>query len=117
MPELNFEPGHRSSCKEHQKMKNAETAAACLSALLHCLRPRRKNQKYCSQPCAKAATRNTARGSRDIENARRNERHYSRAAWLSYDLNRMSPTKQRAMLLAILEAASGRDGALRTIRT
>jgi hypothetical protein len=97
-------------------MKNAETAAA--PACPHCsttFAPRRKNQKYCGEPCAKAATRHTARGPRTIENAQRNERHYSRAAWLSYDLNRMSPVKQRAMLLAILEAASGGDGALRTI--
>ena len=97
-------------------MKNAETAVA--PACPHCsttFAPRRKDQKYCSRPCAKAATRNTARGPREYENARRNEHHYSRAAWLSYDLNRVPPMKQRAMLLAILEAASGGDGALRTI--
>ena len=75
--------------------------------------PKRKDQKYCGKPCAKAATRNAARGSRSVENAQRNMRHYERAAWLSYDLNRMSAVKQRAMLLAILEAASGADAELR----
>ncbi|TKA95763.1 hypothetical protein FAZ78_15200 [Cereibacter changlensis] len=34
---------------------------------------------------------------------------------MSYDLNRMSPAKQRAALLALLEAASGNDATLRNI--
>lgn len=42
-------------------------------------------------------------------------RHYSRATWLSYDMNRMRPSRQRVMLLALLEAASGGDAALRNI--
>ena len=76
---------------------------------------KRKNQRYCSRPCQKSATNNAARGSRDRENTLRNDAHYGRAAWLAYDLYRMSPTKRRAMLLAILEAASNNDGALRNI--
>lgn len=77
--------------------------------------PRRKDQRYCSKPCAKAATRNAARGPRVIENRRRSAAHYDRASWLSYDLNRMHPERQRALLLAILEAASGTDAPLRNI--
>lgn len=77
--------------------------------------PARRNQKYCTPSCQKMATRNTARGAREIENKTRTERHYDRAAWLSYDLNRMQPVRQRAMVLALLEAASGDDPALRNI--
>lgn len=46
---------------------------------------------------------------------RRNEAHYRRAAWLSFDVLRMSPVRQRQMILSILEAASSDDAALRNI--
>lgn len=46
---------------------------------------------------------------------RRNEAHYRRAAWLSFDVLRMPPVRQRQMILSILEAASCDDGALRNI--
>lgn len=77
--------------------------------------PRRKDQRYCSSPCAKAATRHASRGSRLRENTQRNRRHYERAAWLAYDVARMSPEGKRAMLLALLETASGDDAQLRNI--
>ena len=76
---------------------------------------RKKTQKYCSATCQKKASRNTARGPRDHENNYRNRQHYERAAWLSYDVLRMSPNAKRRMILAILEAASSMDAALRNI--
>lgn len=77
--------------------------------------PGRKDQRYCSRPCQRAATRHSARGSRQTEHRQRSQRHYERAAWLSYDLNRMPPARRRAMLLALLEAAAGGDAPLRNI--
>jgi len=81
----------------------------------HHFPPARRNQKYCNPKCQKKATRNAARGPRETENRTRTERHYNRATWLSYDLNRMPPARQRSVLLALLEAASGGDAALRNI--
>lgn len=77
--------------------------------------PKRKDQRYCAKACAKAASRNAARGDRINENQVRNGEHYNRASWLSYNLNRMSPVRQRAMILAFLEAASGSNAKLRAI--
>lgn len=73
--------------------------------------PKRKNQQYCGRGCQ----RNASRGSRPTENAQRSRDHYDRASWLSYDVNRMSPPRQRAMILALLEGASGGSAALRNI--
>lgn len=78
-------------------------------------RPRRKDQRYCRKECAKASSRNASRGPRKVENRKRSEAHYQRAAWLSYDLNRMDQNKRRKMILSILEAASGHDAAFRNI--
>lgn len=78
-------------------------------------KPHKKTQKYCAPACQKKASRHSARGSRDIENKRRNREHYDRAAWLSYDVLRMSPDAQRRMILAVLEAASSTDAPLRNI--
>lgn len=50
-----------------------------------------------------------------MENAQRNRDHYDRASWLSYDVNRMPPARQRAMILALLDGASGGSAALRNI--
>ena len=77
--------------------------------------PRRRDQRYCAKPCAKVATRHASRGPRTMENARRTQAHYDRAAWLCFDVLRMSPPRQRRMLLSILEAASGGDAPLRNI--
>ena len=76
---------------------------------------KRSNQTYCSTQCQKSASRNAARGDRVFEKRRKNEDHFIRAEWLSYDMNRMSPAKQRKMILALLEAASGANRALRDI--
>lgn len=84
----------------------------------HCtddFQPRRSDQKFCCRKCARAATRNTSRGPRQRENARRTKLHYVRAAWLCYDLQRMNWADRRAMMFQILEAASGPDAALRNI--
>src|SRR5690606_25375258 len=45
----------------------------------------------------------------------RTQGHYERASWLAFDLNRMPPRQQRQMILALLEAASGDNAALRNI--
>lgn len=95
-------------------MTNNKTKTACP----HCgilFLPRRSDQQYCARSCSKAATRNTSRGSRRIENVQRTRLHYDRAAWLSYDLNRMPQQTQRRMLLELLEAAAGHDAPLRNI--
>lgn len=92
----------------------AATERTCLRCSLR-FTPRRKDQVYCSKPCAKAATRNKSRGSRHFENRKRTSFHYDRAARLAFDLYRMSADERRAMILAILESASGAEAPLRNI--
>lgn len=77
--------------------------------------PARRNQIYCNRECQKKKTHNTARGSREVENRERTRTHYERAAWLSHDLNSLPPATIRAQIMALLEAASGEDAALRNI--
>ncbi|WP_157115618.1 hypothetical protein [Ketogulonicigenium robustum] len=97
-----------------QKPEGALVAPICQ----RCAQPvtaKRKDALYCCRQCQRAATRHTSRGSRVVENSNRTHRHYERAAWLSYDLNRMQSPDRREMLLALLEAASGYDAPLRNI--
>lgn len=92
----------------------ANTDATCLK----CFQPftrKRKDQRYCGRTCQKAATSHAARGDRSLENGARAAQHHERAVWLSYDLNRMNPKARVEAILAILEAASGGDAALRNI--
>lgn len=77
--------------------------------------PKRKDQHYCGRQCQKAATHNIARGPRHFENKERTARHYERAAWLSYDLNRMPRAKREGFLKGLLEAASGNNAPVRNI--
>lgn len=79
--------------------------------------PKRSNQRYCGVVCQKAKTRNTARGSRTAENARRNRDHYQRAAWLCYDLNRMAPNDRVSFMGDLILAARDHDAKLRNILT
>ncbi|MBV0893461.1 hypothetical protein KTN05_16800 [Paracoccus sp. Z118] len=79
--------------------------------------PKLSNQRYCGVNCQKAATRNTARGSRTAENAQRRRDHYQRAAWLCYDLNRMNPDDRVSFTGELILAARDHDGKLRNILT
>lgn len=79
--------------------------------------PRRSNQRYCGRTCQKAATSHSARGSRQIENSQRNRDHYVRAAWLSYDVNRMPEAKRQALLCDQVASAKGGNARLRNILT
>lgn len=72
---------------------------------------KRSNQLYCSSACQKAASRNAARGPRDVENANRNRDHYSRAAWLCYDIVRMPEARRDRALHDLLVTAKGAGGA------
>ncbi|MFT3687715.1 hypothetical protein [Paenirhodobacter sp.] len=79
---------------------------------------KRRNQTYCSPKCQKNGARTPEkRGDRTGEADEDNRRRYERVRWLSYDLNRMPPDRQRAMILSLLEAASGEDATLRATLT
>lgn len=78
---------------------------------------KRSNQKFCDRDCQKAATRHSARGTRQIENAQRNRDHYSRAATLCYDLNRMPAWKRLPFVSRLIMAAKEGDAKLRNILT
>lgn len=93
-------------------------AVACLSPKCsQPFTPRRKDQRYCSKPCAKAATRNAARGKREVENARRDHEHYNRAEWLSYDVNRMPESLRQRFLHALVVSVMSGNAKLRNILT
>lgn len=80
--------------------------------------PKRRNQQYCNRECAKAATRNTARGDRSKEYAYRSAQHYETAAEVAYVLNRKLPNNRVVYLLQRLQnAAKGQDSTFRNIIT
>ncbi|SNR56832.1 hypothetical protein SAMN06265378_10991 [Paracoccus sediminis] len=94
----------------------AEIIAPALTTTVcpHCktpFTPRRSNQQFCGRACQKASSRHTARGARTIENATRNRDHYSRAAWLCYDILRMPEARREGALHDLLVAARGGRGA------
>lgn len=94
------------------------TTAAASSTCPKCgegFSPARRNQKFCSRSCQQAATRNSARGPRDVENKQRNRNHYARAAWLCYDLHRMPRDRRLGFMAEIIAAAREHDGQLRVI--
>lgn len=67
--------------------------------------PNRSNQKFCSRPCSKAATRNTARGDRSSENKAMRTAHYDRAKWLAKRLYSAPPRERLGVMKDILEEA------------
>ncbi|CUH87085.1 hypothetical protein PH5382_01006 [Phaeobacter sp. CECT 5382] len=79
--------------------------------------PKRKDKKYCSSKCAKAATRNASRGGRSFEQKVTNEVHYCRARDLADMLYTAPVTARLGIMKAILDAASDHDSGLRRILT
>ena len=103
-------------------MKNAETAAA--PACPHCsttFAPRRKNQKYCSQPCQKAASHNTARGPRTVAHSPdlrlRSKKHYDTAKRLAEKIYTAPPNKRLGLMSDLIKLARGGDLKLRNVLT
>lgn len=80
-------------------------------------RPRRQGQRFCARDCQRATTRNSARGPRQAANAQRNRDHYSRAATLCYDINRLPPWKRLPFVSRLIAAAKDGDAKLRNILT
>jgi hypothetical protein len=82
---------------------------------------KRSNQKYCSGQCAKAATRNAARGPRTVaaspEMRLRSRRHYSRAMDLAETLYGAPVGERLGIMADIIRAARGHDTELRNILT
>lgn len=72
--------------------------------------PKRSNQKYCSDPCRKNATR----ASRKRENKDRTIRHYERASDLEQMVYSVAPSERLGMMKYILEHVS-HDAGLRNI--
>jgi endogenous inhibitor of DNA gyrase (YacG/DUF329 family) len=83
--------------------------------------PARSNQMFCSRPCAKAATRNTARGSRNVaesqELRRRAKSHNSRAMGLAAWLYTTPPRDRLGLMSTLIKAAREHDTELRNILT
>jgi hypothetical protein len=97
-------------------MKNASTApnsgdgilcANCATAFT----PRRKDQKYCGKPCAKAATRNSTRSPRRVsesaEAARTHETRKGRIGGLSHALYETPPAYRSAFLQRLIVKGRG----------
>ncbi len=87
----------------------------------------RKDKKFCSRKCQSHAARDAKvkeqqaepkkakKRLRVVENKVRNEEHYSRSAWLTYDVYRLPEPKKTEMVQRLLEAASSHDAKLRNI--
>lgn len=78
--------------------------------------PKRKNQTYCSRPCQKSASHNTARGGRAGENKARSASQYERAGRLAEMLYSVAPTERLGLMKYILSFVS-HDAGLRNILT
>lgn len=86
----------------------------------------RKDKKYCSRKCQSHAARDAKAKSvqrpkpkrvrlRVRENSFRSQQHYSRSAWLTYDIHRLPQAQKSEMIQKLLEAASSHDAKLRNI--
>ncbi len=83
--------------------------------------PGRKNQKYCSQPCQKSASRNAARGTRTVDASpdlrRRSLVHYDTAMRLAEMVYTAPPNKRLGLMSDLIRRARGGDRKLRNILT
>ena len=77
---------------------------------------KRSNQTYCSRPCQRKTSRNTARGDRTPENKQRSSKHYERAARLTEMIYSTPPQERLGMMQHILSFIP-HDAGLRNILT
>ena len=81
--------------------------------------PRRRDQRYCSRPCQKAATHNATRGPRTTEAspAQRYEKRRKRAllVWLNTTYYETPPAQRLGLLKGWLDAAREAPGLLREV--
>lgn len=85
-----------------------------------CQRPfrqRRGNQRFCSRPCQKNATRGSRKVADSFEEKRRSHVHYNRAMWLAHDLYSTRPDQRLGLVASLIEAARTHDAQLRSILT
>lgn len=77
---------------------------------------KRSNQAYCSRPCQRKTSRNSARGDRSAENRKRSWKHYERAARLTEMIYSTPPQERLGMMQHILSFIP-HDAGLRNILT
>lgn len=77
---------------------------------------KRSNQAYCSRPCQRKTSRNSARGDRCAENKQRSWKHYDRAARLTEMIYSTPPQERLGMMQHILSFIP-HDAGLRNILT
>ncbi|MFK7764017.1 MAG: recombination protein NinG [Roseobacter sp.] len=63
---------------------------------------KRSNQTYCSKPCQRKSSKNSARGDRSAENKQRSSKHYERAARLTEMIYTTPPQERLEMMKHIL---------------
>jgi len=89
----------------------------CQSAFL----PRRKDQRYCCKPCARAATRNATRGPRTVAHSPdlrlRSRKHYDTAMRLAELVYTSPPNRRLGLMSDLIRRARGGDTKLRNILT
>ena len=79
-------------------------------------KPKRSNQTYCSRPCQRKTSRNSARGDRSAENKQRSWKHYERSARLKEMIYSTPPQERLGMMQHILSFIP-HDAGLRNILT
>ncbi len=77
---------------------------------------KRSNQIFCSRPCQRKTSRNSARGDRTVEHSRRSSKHYERAARLT-EMIYSTPPKQRLGMMQHILSFTPNDASLRSILT
>lgn len=76
----------------------------------------RSNQAYCSRPCQRKTSRNSARGHRGAENKQRSRMHYERAARLT-EMIYTTPPQDRLGVMRHILSFIPHDAGLRNILT
>ncbi len=78
--------------------------------------PKRSNQTYCSRPCQRKNSRNSARGDRSAEHKQRSRNHYERASRLKEMIYSTPPQERLGVMQHILSFIPN-DAGLRNIMT
>ncbi len=95
-----------------EELANTSECPACGTSFMR----KRSNQTYCSRPCQRKTSRNSARGDRSAENKQRSRKHYDRAARLTEVIYSTPPQKRLGMMKHILSLIP-HDAGLRNILT
>ena len=119
--QLHFQPPSRNSLMSNVIVADVDVSepANILKTCPKCgaeFSPKRSNQQYCLPSCQKTAARHAARGSREIEYKRTNEKHFERVNRL-FEMLYLVPVNERLGVMQYILSHVPSDAGLRRILT